>query len=95
MLSLENPDLFKEEMEKCGFHNVMVTPFNGEWPVSNAEKFLDSMIRGSAPLEMMRKNLPDDLWAEKRKLMQSYLEKHLPALPATLHSKAFIATGTK
>jgi ubiquinone/menaquinone biosynthesis C-methylase UbiE len=95
MLSLENPDLFKEEMEKSGFRDVVVTPFNGEWLIGNAEKFLDSMVRGSAPLELMRKNLPEGVWPEKRKLIQAHLEKNLPPLPAKLHSKAFIATGTK
>lgn len=95
MLSLENPDLFREEMEKAGFHNVLVTPFDGAWLIDNTEKFLDSMVRGSAPLEMMRKNLPAGVWVEKRKLIQAHLEKNLPALPATLYSKAFIATGTK
>jgi ubiquinone/menaquinone biosynthesis C-methylase UbiE len=95
LLSLENPEFFKEEMQKAGFQNVQITAFDGEWRIENAEKFLDSMVRGSAPLEMMRKNLPDGVWVEKRKLIQAHLEKQLPVLPATLHSRAFIGTGTK
>ncbi len=95
MLSLENPELFKEEMEKAGFHNVKITAFDGAWLIENAEKFLESMVRGSAPLEMMRKNLPEGVWAEKRKLIQAHLEKQLPPLPVKLASRAFIGTGTK
>jgi hypothetical protein len=38
--------------------------FNGEWLVEDAEKFIDSMVRGSASLEMMRKNLPDGVWTK-------------------------------
>jgi SAM-dependent methyltransferase len=95
LLSLENPELFKEEMKKAGFQDVKVTAFDGEWRIENAEKFLDSMVRGSAPLEMMRKNLPEGVWPEKRKLIQRYLEENLPDLPAVVHSRAFIGTGTK
>lgn len=95
LLSLENPELFKEEMEKAGFHGVAITAFDGAWPVTDAEKFLDSMVKGSAPLEMMKKNLGPELWAEKRKLIQAYLHENLPPLPAVMHSRAFIGVGTK
>lgn len=95
LLSLENPDLFKEEMQKAGFTDVTVTAFDGAWLVADAEKFLDSMVKGSAPLEMMKNNLGPDVWAEKRKLIQAYLREKLPPLPATLHSRAFIAVGKK
>lgn len=95
MLSLENPALFKEEMEKAGFTDVQISPFDGEWLIEDAERFLDSMVRGSAPLEMMKNNLGVDVWAEKRKLIQTYLKQNLPPLPAKLHSRAFIGTGKK
>lgn len=95
LLSLENPDLFKEEMQKAGFSDVTVTAFDGAWPVEDADRFLDSMVRGSAPLEMMKKNLGPDIWAEKKKLIRNYLAKNLPALPAVLHSRAYIGTGKK
>lgn len=95
LLSLENPDLFKEEMQKAGFQDVTVTAFDGAWLVEDAEKFLDSMVRGSAPLEMMKNNLGAEKWVEKRRLIQGYLKDNLPPLPATLHSRAFIGVGVK
>jgi len=95
MLSLENPDFFRDEMTGAGFHNVVVTPFDGEWQVRGVEDFLESMVRGSAPLEMMRKNLGAAVWEEKRRVILNYLNNNLPALPATLTSRALIATGTK
>jgi SAM-dependent methyltransferase len=95
MLSLENPDFFRDEMAGAGFQNVKVTAFDGEWQVRGAEEFLESMVKGSAPLEMMRKNLPGEVWAEKRKLILGFLQENLPALPATLTSRALIAVGVK
>jgi SAM-dependent methyltransferase len=95
MLSLENPVLFKEEMKKAGFHDVKVTAFDGGWQIDDSEKFLDSMVRGSAPLEMMRNKLGPEAWVEKRRLIAAYLKDKLPPLPATLYSRAFIATGIK
>ena len=95
MLSLENPDFFRDEMSGAGFQNVLVTAFDGEWQVKGAEEFLESMVKGSAPLEMMRKNLPPGVWVEKRKLILGFLQENLPALPATLTSRALIAVGAK
>jgi SAM-dependent methyltransferase len=95
MLSLENPEFFQNEMTTAGFQDVTVTAFDGEWRVENADTFLESMVKGSAPLEMMRHNLGGDVWAEKRKLIVAYLQENLPRLPAVLHSRALIAVGTK
>lgn len=95
MLSLENPEFFQNEMSNAGFQNVTVTAFDGEWRVENADAFLESMVKGSAPLEMMRHNLGADVWAEKRKLIVAYLQDNLPPLPAVLHSRALIAVGVK
>lgn len=95
MLSLENPEFFRKEMAYAGFADVAVVPFDGKWQVRGAEEFLESMVKGSAPLEMMRHNLPADVWAEKRKVILDFLAKNLPAMPATLTSRALIATGAK
>jgi hypothetical protein len=95
MLSLENPDFFRKEMAYAGFGDVAVVPFDGKWEISGVEEFLESMVKGSAPLEMMRHNLPADVWAAKRKVILDFLTKNLPALPATLTSRALIAVGVK
>lgn len=95
MLSLENPDFFREEMSLAGFTDVTVTAFDGAWQLSAPEVFLESMVRGSAPLELMRKNLGAAAWQEKRLVILDYLEKNLPPLPATLHSRALIGVGNK
>jgi hypothetical protein len=59
------------------------------------EPFLDSMVRGSAPLVMLKNQLGEAAWAEKRAVMLDYLTDALTDLPATLTSRAFIGTGRK
>lgn len=95
MLSLENPDLLKEEMQKAGFTSVNVTAFDGEWEVRDADSFVESMVRGSAPIEMLRRNLDKETWKSKRTLIRDYVAQVLPRVPATLTSRAYIGVGMK
>jgi ubiquinone/menaquinone biosynthesis C-methylase UbiE len=95
VLTLEDPDNFRTEMEQAGFAEVEVTPFDGTWRVENVEDFLDSMVRGSAPITLLKSQLGDAVWAEKRAIMLAYLKEKLVELPATLTSRAWIGTGRK
>jgi hypothetical protein len=82
-------------MRRAGFADVTITPFDGFWQVDEVETFLDSMVRGSAPITQLKNQLGDAVWAEKRALMLAYLRDRLPALPTTLNSRAWIGTGRK
>ncbi len=95
ILNLEDPAVFRNEMKAAGFVDVAITPFDGYWTVDNVEDFLDSMLRGSAPLVLLKNSLPEDAWLEKRAIMLNYLEGEITDLPATLSSRAFIGTGSK
>jgi ubiquinone/menaquinone biosynthesis C-methylase UbiE len=95
VLTLEDPDNFKLEMEQAGFTDVTITPFDGSWQVDDAEVFLDSMVRGSAPITMLKNQLGDEAWAGKRAMMLGYLEEKLTDLPVTLNSRAWIGIGAK
>lgn len=95
MLSLENPELFAAEMQQAGFQNVQVTAFDGHWQIESHDSFLESMVAGSAPFQLMIRSLGETAWAEKKTVIRGYLKENLPALPATLSSRAFIGTGAK
>jgi ubiquinone/menaquinone biosynthesis C-methylase UbiE len=95
VLTLEDPDNFKLEMQQAGFNDVAITPFDGYWRVNNVEAFLDSMVRGSAPITLLKNQLGGEPWAGKRAIMLDYLEEKLTDLPFTLHSRAWIGTGAK
>ena len=95
VLTLEDPENFRNEMHQAGFVDIEITPFDGHWQVDDVESFLDSMVRGSAPITQLKNQLGDATWTEKRALMLAYLRDRLPALPTTLNSRAWIGTGQK
>ncbi len=95
LLTLEDPDNFRAEMERADFAEIAITPFDGNWRVDDVEGFLDSMVRGSAPIALLKNELDEAVWAEKRAIMLAYLKERLVALPATLTSRAWIGTGRK
>jgi len=95
ILNLEDPDNFRIEMEQAGFTDVAITAFDGHWQVDHVETFLDSMVRGSAPIATLKNQLDEQVWAEKRAIMLAYLQEKLVDLPVTLNSRAWIGTGSK
>ena len=95
VLSLEDPHHFKFEMEQAGFTDVAITHFDGGWQLTDAEEFFDSMVRGSAPIVMLKNQLGEESWAEKRATMLAWIKQQIPELPVTLHSRAYIGVGSK
>ena len=94
--TLENPDVFKQEMLDAGFRNVQiqsVTRF--AFPVLSIPKFWDDMVKGSAPIQMMRKNMGEAAWKENEVLAIRYLEEKLTELPIRLSSDAWLGVGMK
>jgi ubiquinone/menaquinone biosynthesis C-methylase UbiE len=94
--TLENPDVFKQEMLDAGFRDVKiqsVTRF--AFPVVSIPKFWDDMVKGSAPIQMMKKNMGEAAWKEKEVLAIRYLEEKLTELPTRLSSDAWLGLGIK
>lgn len=95
VLTLEDPENFKHEMQRAGFVDVSITPFDGHWRVNDAESFFDSMVRGSAPITLLKSQLDEHVWSEKRALMLDFINDKLGVLPARLSSRAWIGVGRK
>lgn len=95
LLNLDDPEMLRSEMEAAGFTNVEVHHFEGSWEITHASAFLDSMTRGSAPTEMVKRGLSEEAWREKYNIMLKHLEGKLTQLPCTLTSKAYIGVGHK
>lgn len=95
ILDLTDPEHFKQEMESAGFTNVSVTPFDGSLMITDVEAFLDGMLRGSAPLVMLKKQLGNEVWQDKCKIMLDYLHTQLTSLPETRTARAYIGVGEK
>ncbi len=92
--TLENPDTFKREMEQAGFRNVEIRLVTKSFPVTSVSEFWEHMVKGSAPIQMMKKALGEQ-WPEKEKLALTYLEEMLPEIPSGLSSDAWLGTGIK
>lgn len=93
--TLENPERFKQEMEEAGFRNVEIHKVTKAFPVGTTAEFWESMVKGSAPIQMMKKGLGEELWREKEKLALAWLEETLPTLKRPLTSDAWLGMGVK
>ncbi len=95
MKSLEDPDVFKSELEQAGFQNVAITPVTKHLSVSSAEEFWDRMVKGSAPIVMLRKKIGEKIWSEKEGAALQEIKKKLTKFPTMLSSDAWLGTGVK
>jgi ubiquinone/menaquinone biosynthesis C-methylase UbiE len=94
--TLENPDVFKREMLAAGFRQVQIKSVTkAAFSVVSIPEFWEDMVKGSAPIQMLKQAMGDALWREKEMLAIDYLEKNLPALPGTLSSDAWLGVGVK
>ena len=65
------------------------------FPVTTVPEFWGFMVRGSAPLVMMKKKLGEELWREKEKIALSYLKEVLAGKQGELTSDAWLGVGVK
>jgi len=93
--TLENPEVFKQEMQDAGFRNVEIRSITKPFPVTTISEFWESMVKGSAPIQMLKKSLGGAAWREKEILALDYLKERLPSLPTELTSDAWLGVGMK
>lgn len=93
--SLENPDYFREELGRAGYVDVEIHPAVQEVDYPNAALYWDAMVRGNAPLLVMKRNTPPDQWAEKSAIAQAYLVENYGPGRLQFSVKAWLGTGVK
>jgi len=93
--SLENPELFEQELKDAGFKDVQIQRVTKQFPVESVKKFWHAMVKGSAPIMMMKQSMPKAEWAEKQWLVMHYLHEQMPDTPTSLSSDAWLGTGLK
>jgi len=93
--NLEKPEVFKAELEAAGFSEVSVTGVEHSMSLQSAEGFWQDMVKGSAPIAMLRKKTGAEEWDSMEKKAMVYLTDALPALPTTVSAKAWLGTGYK
>jgi len=95
VVTLENPEVFKQEMLDAGFRQVEIRSVTKSFPVASVPEFWESMVKGSAPIQMLKKSMGESAWQEKEILALNYLEEKLPSTPTTLTSDAWLGLGIK
>lgn len=93
--TLENPEVFKQEMRDAGFRNVEIRAITKPFPVTTVPEFWAAMIKGSAPIQMLKKSMGISAWREKEILALDYLKERLPSLPTALTSDAWLGIAVK
>ncbi|MDP2805890.1 MAG: hypothetical protein Q8O24_08110 [Gallionellaceae bacterium] len=82
-------------MQEAGFRNIEIRSVTKTFPVGSTGEFWDDMVKGSAPIQMMKKSLGKEMWREKEKLALAWLEETLPTLKRPLTSDAWLGLGVK
>lgn len=93
--TLENPDVFKQEMQDAGFRNVEIRQVTKPFPRLPVPEFWEMMVKGSAPIQMLKKNLGEAAWREKEPAAIAYLEERLTDGTIELTSDAWLGVGVK
>ena len=93
--TLENPEVFRQELLDAGFRDVKVQCITKQFPVESIDAFWDAMVKGSAPIQMLKNGMGVDVWREKEILALQYLQDRLPTVPTTLASDAWLGTAIK
>jgi len=93
--TLEDPDVFRQEMQDAGFRNVEIRQVTKPFPKLPVPEFWEMMVKGSAPIQMLKKNLGEAAWREKEPLAISYLEERLADGRIELTSDAWLGVGVK
>lgn len=93
--TLEDPDVFRQEMQDAGFRNIEIRRVTKPFPVTSISEFWDFMVKGSAPIQMMKKSMGEAMWCEKEILALDYLRERLRTLPTELTSDAWMGVGVR
>jgi len=93
--SLENPAFFNNELQNAGFSEVEILPVSGEYPISNLQEFWRDMVKGSAPLVMLKNGMSSEEWEQKERIALDYIKNKLTSLPTSLSAKAWFGCGIK
>ncbi|MDH5370104.1 MAG: methyltransferase domain-containing protein [Gammaproteobacteria bacterium] len=93
--SLENDSYFKKELEQAGFRNVVIHRITEEYYIDSIARLWEELVKGSAPVAMMKKNMPPEVWKEKEGIALKFIKNSLPELPVSLTSDAWLGYGVK
>ena len=93
--SLESKDTFEKELKQAGFSDVNIHLINHSIKAESAKSFWNDMVKGSAPIAMLKNNTDDKTWIKMEKLALNYIEKSISQFPTSLTADSWIGVATK
>ncbi len=93
--TLQNPELFKSEMEQSGFKEVTIQRITKQYRFESVDDYWDSMTRGSVPIVMLKNSWDSAKWKSAEKKALEYLQTVITELPKEFSMSAFIGIGKK
>ena len=95
VMTLENPALFASEMKAAGFVDVVVEPVFREREFRNLDELCEGATRGNAPFEIVRREIGEEEWSRRMRVMRDFLGTHYGPFPLRLGSTAYLGQGRK
>jgi ubiquinone/menaquinone biosynthesis C-methylase UbiE len=95
LVSLENPERFEQELRDAGFVDVVVRRVFKDWGFTTFDELFDRMLRGSAPLEVMKRKVSTEEWERRVAVMRNYLFERFGEHPTGLGSTAWLGQGRR
>ena len=86
---------FRKRDFDTGFRDVRVNCVTKAFPVETVESFWGAMVKGSAPIQMLKNSMSVASWGEKEIQALKYLRDLLPSTPTALTSDAWLGTAIK
>lgn len=93
--SLENPEVFERELRDAGFSEVTVQAVEHFMEVQSVEELWQQLVRGAAPMALLRQKLGEPEWARQEAIALDYLREKLTDLPTRVTSTAYLGVGRR
>ena len=95
LMTLEDPEVFLKEMSNSGFVDVRVEPVTRDYQFRDFEHLFAGITRGSAPIELLKRNVGEAEWERQLSRMREHLSQTYRTFPLSLSSKAWLGSGQK
>ena len=93
--SLENPDFFRAELQRAGFRDINIVLKTQVMHYASIEQFWDDMVRGNAPIVMMKNGMNAAQWQEKNQIALDFLYTRLGKGAGSVSADAWLGMGVK
>lgn len=93
--TLENPELFKSEMQAAGFHSVNIHEVNLKLPEITPNMFWKLMSEGGAPIALLKQKYSPEEWTHINEKIIQYLNSAYSSNTLKLATTAYFGVGKK